>query len=218
MKTSNTILRTFGLFCLFTTISIISCAQTKADIFNEANDITWLGLDYTQAKLIGSASQFKDAGDITNSDFRDKYVPAWNQIFIDEQKKYDVASAVHRSSVKYAIDITDKTNAAITNHDFFSNNPDDYKKLDEEKIKDLVKKYDFKDKTGVGLLFFIDGMSKGKKEAGAWVTFVDMKTKTLLLTQYMTGKASGIGFRAYWINPIHDILKDIKSDYDDWKK
>src|SRR5205085_937289 len=100
-------------------------------------------------------------------------------------------------SVKYAIQITDKANASISDHDFFSNDPDEYKKLDEEKIKTLVKNYDFKDKTGIGLLFFIDGMSKGKSEAGAWVTFVDMKTKTVLLTQYKTGKASGFGLKSY---------------------
>ena len=48
-------------------------AQTKADIFNGSTEITWLGIDFTQAKFIGSAFQFKDAGEITNGEFRDKY-------------------------------------------------------------------------------------------------------------------------------------------------
>jgi len=41
---------------------------------------------FSQAKFIGPASQFKDAGEITKEEFRDKYTVSWNQLFIDEQK------------------------------------------------------------------------------------------------------------------------------------
>jgi hypothetical protein len=139
----------------------ITQAQTKEDIFSGTSEISWLGLDFSQAKFIGTATQFKDAGEITNSDMRDKYIPGWNQLFLDEMKKYNVADAVHRAEVKYLVEITDKSNSSFKG-DFFSSNSDDYTKLDEEKIKKIVKGYDFKGKTGIGLMFFIDGMSNGK--------------------------------------------------------
>jgi hypothetical protein len=191
-------------FVCFNAVSVF--AQTKADIFNGSTEITWLGIDFTQTKFIGSATQFKDAGEISSSEFRDKYIPSWNQLFINEQKKYDVAKAVKRTEVKYAMDVTEKANNAIKG-DFFSNDPNDYKKLDEQKIANLVKNYNFQGKTGIGLMFFIDGMSKSKDEASGWITFVDMKSKKVLLTEYKTGKAGGFGFKNYWAKSFHNMLK-----------
>ena len=201
------------------TLNHTAISQGKADVLNEANEITWLGLDFSQTKFIGTAYQFKDAGEITNEEFVEKYAPGWNQLFIDEAKKYDVADAVHRVKVKYATDVTDKVNAAIKGKDFFSNDPDDYKKLNEEKVAGIIKKYNFKDYTGIGLVFIVDGMSKSKSEAGAWVTFVDMKSKKVLYTYYGAGKATGItGFRNYWATAFLKILKDLKKEYSDMKK
>ena len=196
---------TLSLIC-FNTVSII--AQTKADIFTGSSEITWLGIDFTQTKFIGTATQFKEAGEISSSEFRDKYIPSWNQLFINEQKKYDVAKAVKRAEVKYAMDVTEKANNSIKGN-FFSDDANDYKKLDEQKIANLVKNYDFQGKTGIGLLFFIDGMSKPKDEASGWVTFVDMKSKKVLSTEYKTGKAGGFGFKNYWAKAFLNILKEV---------
>ena len=66
---------------------------------------------------------------------------------------------------------TAKANGAIKK-DFFGSNAADFKTLDEKKIANLVNGYDFQGKTGTGLLFFVEGMSKGQQEAGAWVTMV----------------------------------------------
>lgn len=177
-----------------------------------SGDITWLGLDFSQAKFIGPASQFKDAGEITNDEFRDKYTVSWNQLYISEQKKYNVAEMVHQPSVKYALEVTAKANSSIKK-DFFNSSPNDFKTLDEKKIADLVKNYDFQGKTGNGLLFFVEGMSKGLGEAGAWVTLVDMQTKKVILTTYKTGKAVGFGFRNYWAKSWFNIMKEAKSDF-----
>ena len=92
----------------FAALNIVS-AQTKEDLLAGTADVTWLGLDFSQAKFIGTATQFKDAGEVTNADFRDKFIRGWNQLFIDEQKKYDVAKVVHRPEIKYAIDVTGKS-------------------------------------------------------------------------------------------------------------
>ena len=206
MKRANWLI-TLLFVCLNASIVV---AQTKADIFTGSADITWLGIDFTQTKFIGSAFQFKDAGEITSSEFRDKYIPSWNQLFINEQKKYDVAGAVKRAEVKYAMEVTEKANNGIKGN-FFSDDPNDYKKLDEQKIANLVKNYDFQGKPGIGMIFFIDGMSKKKEEASGWVTFVDMKSKKVLSTEYKTGKAGGFGFKNYWAKSFHNMLKGTDS-------
>lgn len=193
--------------------ALLLCANVQPALSQipDNEEITWLGMDFTEVKFVGSATQFKDAGEITNSDFRDKYIPAWNQLFINEPKKYNVADAVRRPEVKYATEITEKVNNGIKT-DFFSNNPSDYGSLTAEKVNDLVKKYDFNGKSGVGLMFFVDGMSKAKDETSAWITFVDMKSKKVLLTARKTGKAGGFGFRNYWAKSFDNILSGVKSE------
>lgn len=213
MKTLKSTLRSL-FFLLSLAAGLATYAQTKADIFG-SSDITWLGLDFTQAKFIGTPYQFKDAGEISNEEFRDKYAPAWNQLFVVEMKKYNVAEAVKRSEVKYATEVTDKANSSIKGS-FTSNDPDDYKKLDESKISQLVKSYDFKGNKGIGLLFFVDGLSKGKEEANVWVTFVNMDKKTVLLTQNERGSARGFGFKNYWAGAFADVIKHMKSDFKNW--
>ena len=187
------------------------CVNTRS-ASAQTDDITWLGLDFSQAKFIGPASQYKDAGEITNDEFRDKYTVAWNELFISEPKKFNVAEMVHRPSVKYALEVTAKVNGNIKK-DFFGASPNDYRTLDEKKIGDLVSKYDFQGKTGSGVLFFVEGMSKGEAQAGAWVTLVDMKTKKVLLTTFKIGKAGGFGFRNYWAKSWANILKEAKSSF-----
>jgi hypothetical protein len=88
--------------------------------------------------------------------------------------------------------------------------------MDEKKVADLVKKYDFKGHSGIGMLFFVEGMSKGRESASMWVTFVDMKSKTVLLTKHMEGKAGGFGFRNYWAKSFLNVLKSIKEDWRSW--
>jgi len=203
------------LLLLVLLITISGFAQTRADIFGNA-PITWLGLDFTHLKFIGEATQFKDAGAITASDLKTKYFPGWNNLFITEQKKYDVASAVHRDNVSYAIDVTQKANDNA-GQDFFTAKQDDYQLLTEDMISSLVAQYNFNGKTGIGLMFFVEGMSKDKVEASMWVTFVDMGAGKVLLTKRMTGTAGGFGLRNYWAKSIYNVLGDMGSEFKKWK-
>lgn len=189
-------------------------AQTRSDIFGKT-PITWLGLDFTQLKFVGSATQYKDAGVITSNDMRSKYFTAWNNLFVAEQKKYDVAGAVNRDNVTNAIDVTESANNK-SKSEYFTDNSGDYQLLNEDKIASLVSHYDFKGKTGLGLLFFVEGMSKDKAEASMWVTFVNMGSKTVLLTRQETGSAGGFGFRNYWAKSFYEVLNDI--DLKKWRK
>ena len=198
-------------------LSISLRAETKADIFNPAVPITWLGLDFSQLVFIGSATQYHDAGTVTGDDLRNKYFPGWNELVINEKEKYNVADAVHRTEVTYATEVTAKANKQIPDHDFFSTNESDFQKLTEQKIGDLVKKYDFQGKTGIGLMFFVDGMNKSAAKASVWVTFVDMKTKKVLFTEHEVEKSGGFGFRNYWAKSFYNVLITIKSNFKSWQ-
>ena len=204
------------IFSVLVTFAAISAgAQTKADITGDVQ-VTWLGLDFTNVKFIGSAAQFKDAGEISNYDLREKYFPAWNNLFMKEQEKFNVAKAVDRNSVDYAIEVTD-----VANHNskgpYFVDEPDSYQLLTAEKIAAQVAKYNFKGHKGLGLLFFVEGMSKSKEEASMWVTFVNMGDKKVLLTKRVTGACGGFGFRNYWAKSFYNVLQDMGRNLGRWK-
>ncbi|MBS1587496.1 MAG: hypothetical protein JSS82_18330 [Bacteroidetes bacterium] len=197
-------------------IGAAAWAQSKADITDPSKELTWLGLDFTQLKFIGDAAQWKDAGEITNGAMRDRYFPGWNDLFVKEQKKYDVAKATNRADVKYATNVTEKANNSIKNPSFFTDDANAYTHLTEQQVNDLVRKYDFQGNKGLGLLFFVESMSKGKEEAAMWVTFVDMGSKKVLLTKRLTEKSGGFGFRNYWAKTFNMALKDMGNDLKKW--
>lgn len=198
-------------------ITIAAFAQNKSDVFDANKEITWLGLDFSQLKFIGDANQWKDAGEVTNSQMRDKYFPGWNALFINEKERYKVADAINRTEVNYAIDVTEKSNNRLKGN-FFESDGNMYQLLTEDKIKELVKKYDFLGNKGIGMMFFVEGMSKGREAASMWVTFVDMNTRTVLLTKRLEGKSGGFGFRNYWAKTFLLVLKDIRENWHDWQK
>ena len=199
-------MKTLILYSLLLLAGMPAFAQKSNDVIHSKEPITWLGLDFTMTRFIGDAAQWKDAGRITANDISNKYAPAWNRLFINEPKKYDVAKYVNRPSVAYATEVTEHANAAVSDK-FFSNDPADVSRLKESDIAAAVKKYDFKGKTGIGMLIFIEGMNKGSESAAGWVTFVDMGSRKVLQTRRATGDAGGFGFRNYWAKAFLDILK-----------
>lgn len=193
-----------------------SFAQTKEDIINGDEEITWLGIDYSQFKFIGAATQYQDVGEITNAALRDKYFTAWNKLVVNEPNRYKVADAAYRTEVKYAINVTEKANNALKGN-FFSEDGNDFNRLSKSDIARLVSNYNFQGNKGIGMMFFAEAISKGKEAASYWVTFVNMDTKKLILTHQVTATTnSGIGFRNYWANTIVKALKETRSGLKRW--
>lgn len=185
-------------------------AQPSKTKINDDASITWLGLDFSNVNFVGPAAQWKDAGEVTDEQMRDKYFTGWNELFINEQKKYDVAKYTNRDEISFATDVTRKVNNK-TRGNYFVEDPNLYQTLDKDAIAEAVKGYDLKGKSGIGLVFIVEGMSKGKAQSSAWVTFVDMSSKQVLHTERVTGKAGGIGFRNYWASSFLKILKEVPS-------
>jgi len=194
-------------------------AQTKADIFDKNYPITWLGVDYSLTTFIGTPGfsapwagiKKADESMITKDEFRDSYTTQWNQLFIDEQKKYNIAKATDRKedAITYALAVCVNANKKLTKKEFFSNDPKDFHTKTEADVINAVKNYDFQNAKGLGMMFFVEGMERGTQEEGIWVTFVDIKTKTVLLTKYESSKGQGSNFRNFWAKPLYVALKEM---------
>ncbi len=207
--------RTFSwlfIALLFCGQSQLVFAQTVKDVFgNSETAITYLGIDFTKAKLIDDAG----ANEI---DIRNRQFTGINQVVVNEPKKYDLKGAFHKSYVDHDLGPVEKRNEKTNAVQIKSSNTGDFHRLQDDDINSLVKGFDFGDKKGVGLLFVMEAMSKSQKAAAIWVTLINMKTKKVLMTERIENKVSmAFGFRNYWASSIKNLLDTIeKKKYSEW--
>lgn len=202
-------MKRFTLFCASLLLAFTS--SRAQDIFDYKEPVTWLGLDFSELKLI------KYDETVTEQELQDKYFPGWNDLIVNEKEKYDIAKAVDHDDITYYTDAVDKVNSSAKGK-FITEDIKAFTHLDEAKVKQMVKKYDLKGKTGLGLVFIVEAMDKAQKEASIWVTFIKMDTKEVLLAKPLTGASGGFGFRNYWAGSINKVLKALPGYMKKWKK
>jgi len=187
-------------------------AQTAKDVFgNSETQVLYLGIDFTKAKIIGEH--------VNEFDIRGKYYPGVNDVIIAEPKKYELKSAFHKSFIDHDLGEVNVRNSKINAEDIISTNTADFHRLQNSDIESLVRGFDFGDKKGVGLLFVAEAFSKVEKSTAVWVTLVDMRSKKVLMTERMQGKAGGFGLRNTIAASIKNIIEEIeKTKYQQWKE
>ena len=187
-------------------------AQTLKEFFNSSEvPLTYLGVDFTQAKVFNDIAA-------NAMDIRDRQFAAINQVIINEPKKYDFQKAFSKSTVTNDISFVNAKNAKIDAEKIIEANSADEMRFKKATIESIVKGYNFKGKKGIGLMFIMESMNKASAQASMYVTLVDLASGKVLLTERMTAKAAGFGFRNYWAKTIAEVLKDIqKSEYKEWK-
>jgi len=207
---------------LFGVIAIMFCvlgsnaitAQTLKNVFADSESpLLYLGIDFSRNRLL-------DVGNA--SDIRDRIYTSINQLIVTEPKKYDLKGAFNKSNVDNNLNAVIKNYAKVNLNDILSTNSADFNRLKEADITAVVKELDIEKKDGVGVLFVMEAMRKIEKkgDAAIWVTFVDLKSKKVLMTERIEVKASaGFGFRNYWASTIKNLI-DLIGDkkYKEWKQ
>jgi hypothetical protein len=187
-------------------------AQTFKDVFNDATTVTYLGIDFTNVKVIGHMSSEVE-------DLVDRQFSAINELVLNEPKKYDLDKAFHKTGVPNDLKYVEAKNKTITESNVTSTDPSDESHLAKTAIDGIVKGYDFGGKKGIGFLFIMESMSKKSEHATMYLTFVDMATNKVLYTERVSEKAGGFGLRNYYAKPIYEALDDMAgSKYKEWKK
>lgn len=196
-------------------IGNIASAQTLKDFFNSSETpLLYLGVDYTKARLIN------DPG-ANSLDIKERLYSSINNVVVDEMSKnYDIAGAFQKSNVSTDISGVTARNGKINADDIKSSNMADYSRLTENDIASVVKGISISGKSGIGLVFVMEGMKKEEKKSygSVWVTLIDVKTKKVLMTERMEAEAAGFGFRNFWASIIKKTIVAIdKKKYKEWK-
>ena len=134
-------------------------SQTTADLFSEGKkQVSWLGIDYSHVKLIGTFSQVEDAGKKTVNEIKNDYFPGWNNVIVREPKKFDIYGMMRVDKVKYDVSMITALNQKTELSTLEAMNTPDYSKDD---IQNFVKTYDTKTSSAMKKSMFIP---KGLKQ------------------------------------------------------
>ena len=180
------------MFIGFSTSSFSQENKKTAEIKN----VVWLGVDFTAAKFTGVT----DNSEIIVN----QYIKSINTLVITEQAKFDFKKFFKLSEVTNDIDLVNEFNAKIDPSKLVVN--DSYK-FEMDKVKEVIKKYNVKDKTGTGLIFVAENLNKTTKSGSYYVCFFDLKTKEIIECKEKSGPVTGVGFRNFWASSIYVIMK-----------
>ena len=154
--------------------SFIGYCQTASDLFNNKEmSVSWLGVDYSQVKLIGKFDQFADWGEQSLAELKNDYFPAWNKVVVNERQKYDIAKMLDRKEVYYDIDMMMKHNANAKLDELEAYNEPNYT---PEQVEKFVKQYKFKNKEGIGVSLLAESYNKAVGMATYHFVAINMKT------------------------------------------
>ena len=201
------------VFMLSILLALPVFGQDKADVFNPSTEVTWLGLDFSGAKFIGDRERLGSESDIRH------LIDAINQLMITEADKYNVAAAIQRKTVDNEIDITNEHNPELDVLSLISADGKDHIHLNPSQVEEIISSYDFKGKSGIGLMFNVESLNKLVEEGSFWITFVNMGSKEVLFTERLTAPPSGFGMRNFWAGSVNGVLAKIKKkEFENWRK
>jgi len=202
----------FAFVLLLTSLQGFS-QNSMQGLFGGKTKLTFLGLDFTQAKFIGDAAAFSNPSAIEN-----QMIPSWNSLLVLEPKKFALDKAFKLGSDRYETYIDDMSglNKKVKVDDNITMNPYE---INETTVFKSVASYSLSKTDGVGVVYVVESLDKISEKMTVWVTFIDLSNKKILHTEKISAKAAGFGFRNYWAGAVANVGKQIGSSYyKEWSK
>lgn len=197
------------LLTAFVLLTLTLRAQQPDNILDAKMPVTWLGLDFTNAKFIGSTAEFgtpEKSGEL---------MAAWNSLLSKEHAKFDVGRYFRKREVNLDFALTSNKNKSL---DFASKIASgEANELSKSDIEEIIGAYDFTGRTGLGLMFNVESFNREKVKSAIWITFIDLNTGEVIFTERRIGRPSGIGVRNFWGNSVLNMMQGIsRKDFDAW--
>lgn len=208
MRTTKNILA----LCILMASSLSGFGQSLEKILDKELPITWVGLDFSEAKLLGDREKYGSLSDVQY------LIKAWNDLIEKEKDRYNVARFTRRKTAEYHADIARLHNDQLEVSQMLSNAKEENVHLKQEDITTIVNTYDFGGLTGLGLMFNVESLSEFHHEAAIWATFIDLSTKEIIVTQRFTGGPNGVGLRNYWARSFLEVMEKLERQIEVWRK
>jgi hypothetical protein len=197
-----------AFFCAF---HVQLYPQNASQIFT-GEELVYYGLDFSKAKLVG------DFGNGGGFSMKEKMFKQWNELILKEQNKFDIGKTFRKGNVYFDVNPVAEVNSKVDETQIKTYNAPP--PLSNTTIGEMVQAYPQGERsTGTAVTLIVEAFNKPEETAIVHVTFFDIASKKVLLTERMTGAPSGTSLRNYWANAIHEILIKIQENkYSQWKK
>jgi hypothetical protein len=181
-----------------------------------ATEMVWFGLDFTKAAFTGGFDQTGGAGIITGNDLKNKWIPGWNAMIMNQPESFDMKKSFRKDNVFFDLKSVNELNNKIYADECIQQTKAPLKRTE---IDEMVKQYHSgTKKEGIGLSFIVESFNKETQMAVMYVTFFDIAEKKVLISEKISAKAMGIGMLNSWSGAIKTVLKQIDAtEYQNWK-
>ena len=182
--------------CMIAIIMLVGITKLNAQN-SYKKDVTWLGLDFTEAKL------FPKAAFANPQAIKENYLLKWNQIVLNESKKFAVSKFLRIKNLDHDISFVNERNLTISLENLIVDN--NKHPFGEQNVKNIISQYPKTE--GIGLVFIVESFNKMNTTGTFWATFFDRSNQEVLSTKKIQGHASGMGIRNYWANSLYKAMK-----------
>jgi len=202
------------LLLLTISVKFITAQDLKSVLLDPYYPIDFIGLDFSNSKLIGYQGDYEPAYDVVI-----RFIPEWNDMFYTQQEKFDVARFLKKYVVHYSTENMISVNDKIDPSELITNSRLEVQQFTSIQLEKMVENYDFEFKNDVALVFIINSLNKKEKQNKLHAVFFNANSREILLSTPLVTGPEGFGFRNYWIGSIHNVLKVLgKNEYKKWKK
>lgn len=194
------------LVLILTIFSIQVFSQTASDVF-DYKAMTFYGLDFTQARCIGS-TEFP-----SGEEMKDVYFEEWNKLFMDEDL-IRIGKPYKKKKVEYDSLILNY-NREINPDDIVIDGSYSFKKSDIDKF---TEKFTDSEKAGIGMVYLVEALNANEKYLSLWVIFFNNSTGEVLISEPLRSKGKGRKFEDYWYNAFIKLYMESAYDYKAWSR
>lgn len=187
--------------------SQIAWSQTVQDVFSFKN-ITFYGFDFSNSKCIGM-EDFPGAQEMITT-----YIPNWNYNWMLSKRKVKIGIPYKKKKVEYDT-LVYARNRSIQPDDFIVNESHSFKK---SQIQGFIDDYANKEKYGIGLVYLVESLNAKDEYASIWITFFDLASGKVLLTEPTRAEGKGKEFEEYWMTAFLKIYDNSADEYKTWEK
>jgi hypothetical protein len=157
--------------------------------------ITWYGLDFSKGKLENDFKQPKEV--------RQAFLDGWNEYVCSPQA--NIKNLLEKEQLDVDLSIVTERNRNFNNS---------LETPTKEIIARVIRDYKISKTEGIGLVFIVDSFDKLQEKAFVWVTFFDIASKKVLLTEKVQGKTKrSASMVLHWGEAMLDIMSKVPGFY-----
>ncbi len=202
----------FITLLLLFAVKFITAQDLRRVLLDPYYPIDFIGLDFSEVKLIGSISSYEPAYEVKR-----RFFPEWNDMFYSQPNKFNVAEFLKKDRVDYSTENMISINDKVDANELITSRPT--KEFTRVKLQEMVNNYNFEFINEVAMVFIINSLDKPRRQTKLNVVFFNTNSKNILLSIQLVTEPAGGGFRNYWIGSIYYALKELgKTEYKKWKK